>query len=115
MSIAVSSMSLFKARDWWSATAGVDEAFDTGCLCVANILNKSDSYGEAPFGMSHSFDSYFLHPKYVDKIIVGSFNGVLRIYSPIPPSFQPEHLLIEAQLQDPILQLLAGKFVSYDI
>lgn len=45
-------MSLFKARDWWSATAGVDEAFDTGCLCVANILNKSDGQGEGPLWVS---------------------------------------------------------------
>lgn len=38
-------MSLFKARDWWSTWAGSDEEFDSGCLCVANIDNKSAASG----------------------------------------------------------------------
>jgi len=33
-------MSLFKAREWWSTKAGVDEEFDTGCLCVGDIDNR---------------------------------------------------------------------------
>ncbi|EDV26341.1 uncharacterized protein TRIADDRAFT_22294 [Trichoplax adhaerens] len=84
-------MSLFKARDWWSTTAGDNEEYDTGCLCVANIDNSPDN---------------------VDKVIVGSYFGILRIYSPQPPKYHPEDLMLEYQLQQPILQLEAGKFVS---
>ena len=38
-------MSLFKARDWWSVSVGEAEEFGAGCLCVANIDNDSDNYG----------------------------------------------------------------------
>ncbi|XP_068751344.1 protein PTHB1-like isoform X1 [Montipora capricornis] len=84
-------MSLFKARDWWATYAGSDEEFDRGCLCVANIDNNS-----SPF----------------DKIIVGSYHGILRIYCPKPPSFKPDDLMLEVQLQQPILQVESGRFVS---
>ncbi|XP_065833993.1 protein PTHB1-like [Oscarella lobularis] len=84
-------MSLFKTREWWSTSAGSEERFGSGCLCVANVDNKPDG---------------------LDKIVVGSFSGALRIYVPKPPEYHAEDLLIEAQLQEPILQVLAGKFVS---
>ncbi|PFX24103.1 protein PTHB1-like [Stylophora pistillata] len=84
-------MSLFKARDWWATYAGSDEEFDLGCLCVANIDNN---------GLQ------------IDKIIVGSYHGILRIYCPKPPHFKPDDLMLEVQLQQPILQVEAGKFVS---
>jgi len=38
-------MSLFKARDWWQTKAGVDEEFDQGLLCVANIDNSPENHG----------------------------------------------------------------------
>ncbi|XP_078253729.1 protein PTHB1 isoform X1 [Rhinoraja longicauda] len=86
-------MSLFKARDWWSTSVGEQEDFDQGCLCVADVDNTES-----------------------DKIIVGSYKGILRIYSPNPSkpgaAFQPEELILELQLQDPILQMEVGKFVS---
>ncbi|NXY86699.1 PTHB1 protein, partial [Alcedo cyanopectus] len=88
-------MSLFKARDWWSTILGENEEFDQGCLCVANVDN-SDSRQ--------------------DKIIVGSYMGYLRIFNPHPvkagDEVQPEDLLLEVQLQEPILQVEVGKFVS---
>ncbi|NWW92924.1 PTHB1 protein, partial [Rhynochetos jubatus] len=88
-------MSLFKARDWWSTTLGEKEEFDQGCLCVADVDN-SDS-GQ-------------------DKIIVGSYMGYLRIFNPHPvkpgDGIQPEDLLLEVQLREPILQVEVGKFVS---
>ncbi|XP_043544707.1 protein PTHB1 isoform X4 [Chiloscyllium plagiosum] len=86
-------MSLFKARDWWSTIVGEQEEFDQGCLCVADIDNSGN-----------------------DKIIVGSYKGILRIYSPQPAkpgaALHPEELILELQLQDPILQVEVGKFVS---
>ena len=49
---------------------------------------------------------------HADKIIVGSYQGVLRIYSPRAGAFTPAHLMIEVSLSDPILQLALGLFVS---
>uniref|UniRef100_A0A8C4FG03 Bardet-Biedl syndrome 9 n=1 Tax=Dicentrarchus labrax TaxID=13489 RepID=A0A8C4FG03_DICLA len=54
-------MSLFKARDWWSAGLGEGEEFDQGCLCVGDVDNS---------GTGH------------DKVVVGSYMGMLRIFSP---------------------------------
>uniref|UniRef100_A0A8C6T487 Bardet-Biedl syndrome 9 n=1 Tax=Neogobius melanostomus TaxID=47308 RepID=A0A8C6T487_9GOBI len=54
-------MSLFKARDWWSSALGEGEEFDQGCLCVGDVDNS---------GTGH------------DKVVVGSYMGMLRIFSP---------------------------------
>lgn len=89
-------MSLFKVRDLWSTKCGKDEIFDQGSLLVANI---SGDGGE--------------------NIIVGSHSGCLRIFNPQldfesgnHEQFKPIDLLIEVQLEQPILQLAVGKFVS---
>uniref|UniRef100_F6UU75 Bardet-Biedl syndrome 9 n=1 Tax=Xenopus tropicalis TaxID=8364 RepID=F6UU75_XENTR len=88
-------MSLFKARDWWSASLGKNEEFDQGCLCVSDVDNSGTGQ---------------------DKIIVGSLSGYLRIFSPHPlkagDGMQAEDLLLEVQLRDPVLQVEVGKFVS---
>ncbi|XP_077347748.1 protein PTHB1 isoform X2 [Lithobates pipiens] len=88
-------MSLFKARDWWSASLGENEEFDQGCLSVADVDNSESGQ---------------------DKIIVGSYNGYLRIFSPHPQktgdAIQAEDLFLEVQLRDPVLQVEVGKFVS---
>ncbi|TSN21177.1 Protein PTHB1 [Bagarius yarrelli] len=86
-------MSLFKARDWWSAVLGEGEEFDQGCLCVGDVDNSGSGY---------------------DKVVVGSYMGMLRIFSPPRPA---EHSgvdaqLLEVQLRDPIIQVEVGKFVS---
>ncbi|XP_064911229.1 protein PTHB1 isoform X6 [Columba livia] len=88
-------MSLFKARDWWSTILGEKEEFDQGCLCVGDVDNSGSGQ---------------------DKIIVGSYMGYLRIFNPHPvkpgDGVQPEDLLLEVQLREPILQVEVGKFVS---
>ncbi|KAL2307704.1 hypothetical protein Nmel_000679 [Mimus melanotis] len=80
-------MSLFKARDWWSTILGEKEEFDQGCLCVADVDNSGSGQ---------------------DKVIVGSYKGYLRIFNPHPvkpgDEVQPEDLLLEVQLREPILQ-----------
>ncbi len=56
----------------------------------------------------------------VDKIIVGSFHGFLRIYNPRPvkkedgswTGFQPGDVVVETQLNFPILQVEAGRFMA---
>ena len=58
---------------------------------------------------------------FVDKIIVGSYHGFLRIYQPHSTStesgefsgFSPGDVICEMHLQLPVLQIDAGKFVSY--
>ena len=54
-----------------------------------------------------------------DKIIIGSYHGTVRIFNPKPiktengwSGFKPEDVLLETALQNPVLQLEAGKFVS---
>uniref|UniRef100_A0A8C1XW76 Protein PTHB1-like n=1 Tax=Cyprinus carpio TaxID=7962 RepID=A0A8C1XW76_CYPCA len=87
-------MSLFKARDWWASVLGEGEEFDQGCLCVGDVDNSGSGY---------------------DKIVVGSFMGMLRIFSPHPakPDEQTEAdaQLLEVQLPDPIIQVEMGKFM----
>lgn len=41
------SMSLFKARDWWSAVLGEGEEFDQGCLCVGDVDNSGTGHGQS--------------------------------------------------------------------
>ncbi|KAM6967643.1 protein PTHB1 [Aplochiton taeniatus] len=88
-------MSLFKARDWWGAVLGKGEEFDQGCLCVGDIDNS---------GTGH------------DKVVVGSYMGMLRLFSPHATKpgepAQADAQLLELQLRDPIIQVELGKFVS---
>mmetsp|Transcript_21979 Transcript_21979/g.38663 ORF Transcript_21979/g.38663 Transcript_21979/m.38663 type:complete len:878 (+) Transcript_21979:165-2798(+) len=84
-------MSLFQAREWWSAQAGQDEEFDFGCLCVANIDNE---------------------PGGTNKIITGSFQGLLRMYCPKQKEYKIEDLILEKNVECPILQIAAGRFVQ---
>ncbi|KAM9723086.1 protein PTHB1 [Menidia menidia] len=88
-------MSLFKAREWWSAALGEGEEFDQGCLCVGDVDNS---------GTGH------------DKIVVGSYMGMLRMFSPHPNKLkeggQADAQLLEVQLQNAIIQVELGKFVS---
>ena len=51
--------------------------------------------------------------RYPDKIIVGNFQGLIRIYEPHPPHYNESHMLLEKQLSSPVLQVAAGKFVEY--
>uniref|UniRef100_A0AAV2MEY8 PTHB1 N-terminal domain-containing protein n=1 Tax=Knipowitschia caucasica TaxID=637954 RepID=A0AAV2MEY8_KNICA len=90
-------MSLFKARDWWSSILGEGEEFDQGCLCVGDVDNS---------GTGH------------DKVVVGSYMGMLRIFS--PQANKPvegaqalaESQLLEVNLHNAIIQVELGKFVS---
>jgi Bardet-Biedl syndrome 9 protein len=84
-------MSLFQAREWWSAQADQDEEFDVGCLCVANIDNE-------PGGTA--------------KIITGSHQGKLRMYCAKQKEYRIEDLILEKHMEAPILQLAAGRFVQ---
>jgi Bardet-Biedl syndrome 9 protein len=84
-------MSLFQAREWWSAQAGQEEEFDSGCLCIANVDNE---------------------PGGTNKIITGSFQGMLRMYCPKQKEYKIEDLILEKNLEMPILQIEAGRLVQ---
>lgn len=52
-----------------------------------------------------------------DKVVVGSYMGMLRVFSPhakdkTSEGGQAEALLLEVQLQNAIIQVEVGKFVS---
>ena len=86
-------MSLFTVREWWGTTPGSasDEEFGGGCLVVGNLDNAAD--GSL-------------------KIATGSFSGLLRLYQPRQAGYQVEDLMVEEQLDAPILQLGAGQLLS---
>ncbi|XP_054049627.1 protein PTHB1 isoform X2 [Rissa tridactyla] len=116
-------MSLFKARDWWSTVLGEKEEFDQGCLCVADVDNSGSGQGYSSKHFCSKLNSIcaivfcsLLWLFFLDKIIVGSYTGYLRIFNPRPvkpgDGIQPEDLLLEVQLREPILQVEVGKFVS---
>ncbi len=90
-------MSLFQAREWWSVTSGNgEEEYTYGAMAVGNLDNDP------------------ARPA-ANKIAVGSLHGVLRIYDPSQAEFKIDHLLMEEQLEHPILQLEIGRFVPYVI
>jgi hypothetical protein len=49
---------------------------------------------------------------FLDKVVVGSFQGYLRIYEPHPPGFTPSHVILEKQLDSPVVQVAAGRFLQ---
>jgi Bardet-Biedl syndrome 9 protein len=83
-------MSLFQAREFWSAATGTEEEFGGGCLAIANLDN--DPGGQL-------------------KIATGSFSGMLRLYFPREREFKLEDLMLEQDMERPILQLLAGRYL----
>jgi len=54
-------MSIFQAQDWWTTTVGSNEEFHSASICIGNVDN-------------------LLPPR--QKIITGSFEAKLRIYTP---------------------------------
>lgn len=92
-------MSLFSIITWWSARVS-DNGQDTSLvLCVSR------------------FNSFEAASDQVEKdtIIVGSSSGMLSIYQPsdvfyITGHNSPTDVIMECQLNDPIIDLKCGKF-----
>lgn len=83
-------MSLFQNKEWWSSKVGENEEFDSNHLCIASLNSSSPA------------DSH---------IILGSFQGKLRIFSPKFREYKVEDLLFEKDFQMPIIQVSVGKFI----
>eukprot|EP00998_Keelungia_sp_KM082_P012888 NODE_92_length_2703_cov_43.368401_g88_i0.p1 GENE.NODE_92_length_2703_cov_43.368401_g88_i0~~NODE_92_length_2703_cov_43.368401_g88_i0.p1 ORF type:complete len:885 (+),score=212.26 NODE_92_length_2703_cov_43.368401_g88_i0:82-2655(+) len=86
--------SLFKLRDLWSTAlkqrsveGQPPEEFDKKCMVVGNVDNDGSG---------------------ADKIVVGSFSGVLRVFHPRQKGFKADDMLFEQELDQPILQLEMG-------
>ncbi|OQR94210.1 hypothetical protein THRCLA_08223 [Thraustotheca clavata] len=86
-------MSLFQAREWWAVSAGIQEEYTHGAIALGNVDN----------------DTEHRHL----KIVVGSLHGMLRVYYPTQAEFKIEHLLLEEQLEHPILQVEVGNFIPH--
>lgn len=90
------TMSLFKAREFWSFNDDTEESYDQNCLHISRLNTESD------------------------YIITGSHSGILRIFKPSSElnednnisGYTPSDLVLETLLQDPILQLKSGKLIS---
>jgi Bardet-Biedl syndrome 9 protein len=83
-------MSIFTARELWSARAGHDgEEFDSRCIAVGSADNRKDAS---------------------QTVVVGSLQGVLRIWRPEKRDYSPGDLLLEQDLGAPILQVSLGNF-----
>lgn len=86
-------MSLFQIKDFWSHEPAVEEECGHGCLLVSNIDNSAEK---------------------TDKVLCGSYNGTLHIYSP-SSTHNAHNVLLETTFDSPILQLSCGRLVSGSI
>jgi hypothetical protein len=91
-------MSLFQAREWWGHGSAEDDTYDSGGMLVAALGSEDGAAVE-------------------DKIITGSFSGLLRVWQPSGQTMGgaatvAQDLLLEERLNAPILQLAAGRFSS---
>lgn len=83
-------MSIFSARELWSTRVGHNgEEFDSRCIAVGSADNRRDAS---------------------QTVVVGSLQGILRIWRPEKRDFSPGDLLLEQDLGAPILQVSLGNF-----
>ncbi|XP_043514636.1 protein PTHB1, partial [Frieseomelitta varia] len=92
-------MSLFKTKEWWRTRCGANETFDRHSLLAAPLFGKERH----------------------DILVVGSHDGYLRMYKPSsqwvdetksPTNYKSTDLMIETRLDDCIVDLKTGRFVS---
>ncbi|CAL7941620.1 unnamed protein product [Xylocopa violacea] len=92
-------MSLFKTKEWWRTRCGANETFDRHSLLAAPLFGEDKK----------------------DILVVGSHEGYLRMYSPSsqwmdesksPTNYKSTDLMIETRIDECIVDLKAGKFVS---
>ena len=61
------------------------------------------------------FMSYDIILLFIEKVIVGSLNGIIRIFIGKEAGFKPEDLMLEMHLNHPILQVESGRFARYSM
>ncbi|KAL0249152.1 hypothetical protein GEMRC1_004385 [Eukaryota sp. GEM-RC1] len=84
-------MSLFSVKTFWHTSVPTNEEFAPNAICVGNVDNAEDC---------------------LEKVITGSLSGILRIHFPREEvEASTEDLLLENDLENPILQLSLGRFI----
>ena len=83
-------MSIFESKEFWSTSVSKnrDEEFDHNSISIGNIGSNNTK----------------------NKIIVGSFSGILRIFEPSFGNNSPNTLIFEKKMEEPILQTETGNF-----
>lgn len=93
-------MSLFKICNWWTVkSSDITKSYDSNSIhcCRLNVVDNNEK----------------------DSIIIGSHNGLLCVYKPVfnqddddeqYASFAASDVILEAQLEAPILAMTSGKF-----
>lgn len=89
MPVAVSTMNA--TLQWWRASPGAEEEFGPDCIAIGNLDNE---------------------PGGPNKLATGSYAGMLRLYYPREREYRVEDLMLESQLDAPIIQLAAGGFLG---
>uniref|UniRef100_A0A7S2RU22 Bardet-Biedl syndrome 9 n=1 Tax=Mucochytrium quahogii TaxID=96639 RepID=A0A7S2RU22_9STRA len=87
---------MFSVRANWTAgrdTSNGQDEYDCGGLCVGRFVTGKTEHDE--------------------RIATGSLGGMLRVYRPQLREYQVEDLELEVDLEQPILQLECGRFVSH--
>ena len=105
-------------REWWSTKSENDEEYSYGALVVGNVDNDSSGLGISSQLVSTTFVEQFCVANlfsFAAKIVTGSLHGTLRVYYPTQNEFKIEHLLLEENLGEPILQIELGYFIPYVI
>eukprot|EP00347_Sterkiella_histriomuscorum_P008020 403346677 len=82
-------MSIFQIKELWSTNVGNNEEFDKGSITIGNVDNQEPAE---------------------NKIVVASFEGILRVYRPQAKAYNVNDMLLEKNLNSPVLQLEIGKF-----
>lgn len=96
-------MSLFQSREWWSV-------LDDGPEAGNEELPLSISIQVAPFPKALNSNA--------DVIVTGSLTGFLKVYEVLRQEGDgirtsgPSNLLLEKQMDDPIIDLALGKLTS---
>ena len=93
--------------------SGYEEFYSNGSLTIAPVTSETETTKSKQkmvllyiFCIFPPSLSLSLSP---DVIMVGSFSGILRAYSPSHGSFSPDHLLLETQFSQPIINLGVAK------
>ena len=100
-------MSIFQTRDKWGTCVGDHEEFDTRSIHIENIDNSNPPAPKIIIGTLYIYIYIYIY-----IIHIGSFEGLLRIYSPQLREFRIEDLLLERNLESSILQLGSGKLTN---
>lgn len=80
-------MSLFESKIWWTTRLSPGVEYDQYHLAVGRFGSSEDN----------------------NRVVVGGYDGLLKVYEPRESGYKPSHLILEKSEGRPILQVLAGR------